>query len=455
MSRRSTELFASAQMQKITLPELLESAQTYMSHDYSSLVGEKSSPQKQEKMLSYLRKYLADHQFTVDGMDPDSLALRLYEEMAEYSFLTPYLNGSNTDWEEININRYDDTKIHFCDGTVSRSPEQFFSPKHAEDVIGRLLRQSGIVLDKGKPLVRGHLSKKIRITVEGYPVIDEDAGISVSIRYVNPKKLSKADFVKNGTATEEMLDTISTLYRYGCSMCLAGATGTGKTTLMEWILSTLPHSKRIYTVEETTREFDLVVRDPESGHVLNNVIHTVTKESDEPSKRVTEQMLLEQGLTFDPDYICMAEMKGDEAFETVEAAQTGHAVISTIHAKSCRGIYSRMLNLCSIKGYLSGDLMMRSIVDAFPITFFIRLGEDNVRRISEICECELTKDGKQVMHTLYRFNTVRNIKHNGKTVVDGYFKRVGGISDHLQQQLRDNGMPEDVLEKLIGGELAA
>lgn len=454
MSRRSTELFASTQTQ-ITLPELLESAQAYMSRDYPSLMVEKSSPQKREKMLSYLRKYLADHHFTVDGMDSESLALRLYEEMAEYSFLTPYLNGSNTDWEEININRYDDTKISFCDGTVRRSPEQFFSPRHAENVIGRLLRQSNIVLDQAKPLVRGHLSKKIRITVEGRPVIDDDAGISVSIRYINPKKLSKAEFIANGTATEEMLDTLSTLYRYGCSMCLAGATGTGKTTLMEWILSTLPHSKRIYTVEETTREFDLVVRDPQSGHVLNNVIHTVTRESDDPKQRITEQMLLEQGLTFDPDFLCMAEMKGDEAFETQEAAQTGHAVISTVHAKSCRGIYSRILNLCSIKGYLSGDLMMRSIVDAFPITFFIRKGEDNVRRITEICECELTEDGKQIMHTLYQFHTKRNFRQKGKTVVDGYFERVEGISDHLKQELRDNGMPEDVLEKLVGGELAA
>lgn len=442
-------MFGAENRRRVTFPELLEQTQQYMSQNYSAILGENNSPQKREKMLSYLLKYLSDQNVTADGMGYDTLSIRLYEEMAEYSFLTPYLLGSNTDWEEININRWDDTKISYCDGRVERSAQQFFSPQQADDVIRRLLRQSGIVLDQARPLVRGHLSNKIRATVIGRPVIDSDAGISASIRYINPKKLSKAEFVQNGTATEEMLDFLATVYRYGISECLAGATGTGKTTLMSWILSTLPYYKRIYTVENTTREFDLVVRDMD-GHVLNSVIHTVTRDSDEPKQCVTEQMLLEQGLTFDPDYICMAEMKGSEAFETQEAARTGHAVISTVHANSCAEIYDRLLDLCSLKGTLSGELLKVSITKAFPITFYIRKMEDNVRRITEICECELSEGGNRIMHTLYRFRTDQNRIWNGRTIVEGRFERAGNISEHLQQKLRDNGIPEDVLQKLIG-----
>lgn len=451
------ELYGAESRRSETFPELLEQAQEYMSKNYSNLLGEKNSPLKKEKMLSFLRKFLADQNLTVKGMLLDEIPLRLYEEMAEYSFLTPFLIGSktdsNTDWEEININRWDDTKISYCDGRVERSEHQFLSPQHAEDVVRRLLRQSGIVLDEARPLVRGHLNNKIRATVIGRPVIDFEAGISVSIRYINPKHLSKDDFVRNGTATEEMLDILSTLYRYGASTCLAGATGTGKTTLMSWILSTLPNRKRIYTIENTTREFDLVIRD-EDGRVLNSVIHTVTRDSDDPKQCVTEQMLLEQGLTFDPDYICMAEMKGSEAFETQEAARTGHAVISTVHAESCEEIYDRLLDLCSLKGTLSGELLKLSIAKAFPITFFIRKMEDNVRRITEICECEVTENGNRIMHTLYRFRTIQNKIQNSKTVVDGYFERVESVSDRLQQKLRDNGIPEDLLQTLIGGDVS-
>lgn len=456
------ELFGGAETrQRVTFPDLLEKAQEYMTQKYANLLDEKNSPQKRENMLSYLRKYLTDESLAVDGETTDSLVMRLYEEMAEFSFLTPLLNSTgadgkkvNTDWEEININRWDDTKISYCDGRVERSPFQFFSPAHAENVIRRLLRESGIVLDKARPLVRGHLKNRIRITVIGRPVVDDGVGITASIRFINPKKLSKVDFVKSGTATEEMLDFLSLIYRYGISICLAGPTGSGKTTIMSWILSTLPDFKRVYTVENTTREFDLTKYDS-AHHVLNNVIHTVTWTSDDLKQCVTEQMLLEQGLTYDPDYICMAEMKGAEAYQTQEAARTGHAVITTVHAKSCAEIYDRILDLCSLNGGLSGELLKASIAKAFPITFITKKMEDNVRRITEICECELTQDGRQVMHTLYRFHTRHNSISNGKTVIDGDFERVKPISEHLQQELRDNGIPEAILQKLIGGIKAA
>lgn len=71
-------------------------------------------------------------------------------------------------------------------------------------------------------------------------MLDEDAGVAASIRIVNPRNLSKADFVQSGTATEEMLDFLSACLRYGVSICVAGATSSGKTTVAGWLLSTIP-----------------------------------------------------------------------------------------------------------------------------------------------------------------------------------------------------------------------
>jgi pilus assembly protein CpaF len=430
---------------------LLSKVQHYMSEHYASLLSERGSARKKEMEQSYIRQYISKHQFSVSGYTTDELVAALYNEMAEYSFLTPYLNGENNDWEEININRWDDVKISYCDGRIERSKEQFLSPQHATDVVKRLLRQSNITFDEARPCVRGHLNNKIRITVNGPGVIDDDVGVQASIRYINPKRLGKKAFIESGMATEEMLDFLSTVYRYGISICLAGPTGSGKTTVMGWILSTLPDWKRIYTIENTTREIDLTRRDG-NGVVLNNVLHTVTRDSDDPKQCVTEQMLLEQGLTFNPDYICMAEMKGSEAFETQEAARTGHAVITTVHAKNCAEIYDRILDLCSLKGNLSGELLKVSIAKAFPITFIVRKMEDNVRRIVEICECIPNKDETYKLNTLYRFRTLQNAEKNGKTVVNGRFEKVAVISEKLQQELRDNGILENTLKKLIGDE---
>ena len=79
-----------------------------------------------------------------------------------------------------------------------------------------------------KRQVLGHLSKNIRIAVLKTPLVDEDVGVTASIRIVNPQNMQKEDFVKGGTATGPMLDFLAACLRYGVSVCVAGATGSGK-----------------------------------------------------------------------------------------------------------------------------------------------------------------------------------------------------------------------------------
>ena len=88
--------------------------------------------------------------------------------------------------------------------------------------------------------------------------------------------MKKEDFVRGGTATGQMLDFLSECIRYGISVCVAGATSSGKTTLLGWLLTTIPDSKRIYSIENGSRELALVRRD-EKGRVKNSVIHTLTR----------------------------------------------------------------------------------------------------------------------------------------------------------------------------------
>ena len=77
---------------------------------------------------------------------------------------------------------------------------------------------------------------------------------------------------------------------------------------MSWILSTIPNEKRVFTIENGCREFDLVKEDAE-GNVLNNVVHTVTRFSDDPKQNYDQERLLEFALTCDPDVVCVGEMK--------------------------------------------------------------------------------------------------------------------------------------------------
>lgn len=425
--------------------EVLKEIQEYISSKYSTLIFN-DPEQQREQLESYISKYLIDHSLGVKGLLFEELVEKIYCEMAEFSFLTKYLYRN--DIEEININQWRDIKITYSNGEILPAKEKFNSPEHAVDVIRRLLHKSGMILDNSQPIVRGHLSNKIRITVFGNGVIDNSKGLAVSIRIVNPQKLEREDFVKHGTATAEMLDFLSVCLRYGLSMCVTGATSSGKTTLMSWLLSTIPDDKRIVTIENGTREFDLVKED-EEGNVINNVVHTITRYSEDKRQNIDQEKLLENALTANPDYICVAEMKGEESFSAQEAARTGHAVITTTHANSCEATYYRMVTLCKMKYDINDNTLYSLVTEAFPIVLFTKKLEDNTRRIMEITECEIQPDGKRQIRTLFRFNIKHNQIVDGQIRIIGSFEKVNDISKVMQKRLLENGMPISILEKLL------
>ncbi|PWL54471.1 MAG: type II secretion system protein E [Clostridiales bacterium] len=438
------ELFYDTGSNKKKFAEILAEVQEYLASKYATLITNNPEEQRQQ-LTAYIAKYLNDHRLGAEGLSSDELVERIYTEMAEFSFLTKYLFA--TDVEELNINSWKDVKITYSDGRVVPSPEKFSSPQHAVDVVRRLLHKSGMILDQSQPGVVGHLSNKIRITVLGNPLTDNDKGVAASIRIVNPQKLSREDFIRFGTATGEMLDFLSVVLRYGLSMCVTGSTGSGKTTLMSWILSTIPADKRVFTIENGCREFDLVKED-ENGSVINNVVHTVTRYSEDSRQNIDQEKLLEFALTCNPDIICVGEMKSAEAFAAQEAARTGHSVITTTHANSCSATYYRMVTLCTQK-YDMGDKTLHNLVtEAFPIVLFVKKLEDNSRKVMEITECEILPDGSRQLHTLYRYHVSENIIEDGKVVIKGEFQRVNTISESLQKRLLENGMPVKLLHRI-------
>lgn len=433
--------------QSKSFEDVLKEVQSYLSGKYATLLSRHPAEQKQQ-LIAYINQYLIDHRLHVPGFSFDILADRLYAEMVEYSFLTRYLFSREV--EEININSYNDVKISYTDGCIMPADEQFSSPEHAINVIRRLLHQSGMILDYSQPIVRGHLANNIRITVFGSPVTDKEKGIAASIRIVNPQKLAREDFIHGGTATGDMLDFLSLCLRYGLSICVTGATGSGKTTLMSWLLSTIPNDKRIFTIENGTREFDLVLTDNE-GHVLNNVVHTVTRSSDDPRQNIDQEKLLEYALTANPDLICVSEMKSAEAFAAQEAARTGHTVITTTHANSCLATYYRMVTLCTQKYEMNDKTLYNLVTEAFPIVLFVKRLEDNIRRIMEITECHILPDGTREIVPLFRYVVRSTQESAGQIRIEGDFEKVNDISPGLQKRLVENGLPFSILQQLLSG----
>lgn len=447
----NASLFFSPSANKKEFVDILHEVQEYISSKYATLISHNPHEQKQQ-IMAYINKYLTDYGLGVEGLEFDALAEKLYSEMAEFSFLTEYLFSNNV--EEIDINAWNCIRVYYADGRILPAREKFNSPSHAVDVIRRILHKSGMILDFSQPVIRGHLSNKIRITVFGNPVTDHDKGVAASIRIINPQKLGREDFIRTETATPEMLDFLSLALRYGVSMCVTGATGSGKTTLMSWILSTIPDDKRVVTIENGCREFDLVKTD-DNGNVINNVVHLTTKESDDPRQNIDQEKLLEFTLTANPDVICVGESKSAEAMAAQEAARTGHAVITTTHANSCSATYYRLVTLCRQKYSMDEKTLHNLVTEAFPIVLFTKRLEDNSRKIMEITECEIDGEGRRSIRTLYRYNVISNDYVDSKVQITGHFEKINDISPGLKKRLLENGMPANILKELLKGGTAA
>lgn len=208
---------------------------------------------------------------------------------------------------------------------------------------------------------------------------------------------------------------------------------------MSWILGEVPANKRIVTIEQGCREFDLTQED-EEGNILNNVVHLVTRPSDDPKQNISLVRLLETTLTINPDCIAVAEMKGAESMQAINAANTGHSVITTIHANSCADTYYRMVTLCKQSCEMADGTLMGLVTKAFPIVAFAKKLEDNSRRLMEISECEYLPDGSWMYRTLYRFHITDNRLADGTPQIDGYYECVSPPSEGLLKRLRENGM---------------
>lgn len=434
-------------MVRIELYDLLAKTQEYIAKYYATALTDE---QKHDQLKAYIEKYILDGGFLVHGFTEEELIDRLYAEMVEYSILTPFLVSPDID--EININAWDDITLTYSDGRMEKLEEHFRSPQHAVDIVKRLLHHSGMIIDNATPIAQGHLPGNTRITAIKSPVVDEEAGISASIRLLHPQRVDRKHIIEGGMATEEMIAFLEMCIRYGVSVVIAGRTSSGKTTLMNALLSSIPDDKRIYTIESGARELFLVKKN-RFGDTLNNVVHTLSRPSENSAYNISQEDLVVAALRFDPDVVVVGEIRDAEANSAVEASLTGHTVVTTVHSGPAESAHGRISLLCQRRFQLGMAVSLSQSRQAFPVVVFAHKCEDNSRKVMDITECEVTPDGKTCYRCLYRYNIRENIYENGKFHIKGEFEKVNSPSPYLQNLLTRSGVPQEVLSHFTGKEM--
>ncbi len=429
---------------------ILEQVQKHCAKEHSGLIVDEDASLENTKLLkSVITDYLINNNLTCEGYELEQLTNKLFADMAGYSFLADYIYAEGV--EEVNINAYNDIEVIYSSGKSVKIPETFNNAQHAKDVVRRMLSKCGIVIDDTVPSVLGFLEKNIRISADIPPIVDDDVGINVSIRIVNQATVTREKLLEYGSGTPEMLDFLESCINHGVSVCFAGATGSGKTTLMAWLLSNIPDDYRLITIEEGSRELNCIKKD-ENGRIINSVTHLLTRPHTNPVMNIDQDLLLERVLRKNPDVIGVGEMRSYEAMTAAEASRTGHTVTTTIHSNSAVASYKRMMTLAKKKYSTMDDkLLMQIMVEAFPVVVYTKQLQDGSRKIMEIIEGLSYNDatGEVNYNSLYQYKITSNKKVNGETVINGEHVKVGTMSKNLKHIFLDNGLSDEQLSVFL------
>lgn len=434
----------------LTYEDILSDVQQYCTDHHAELFTGTADKERAEDLLrQYIEKRLVDRQYTLPEVTREELCDRLYEDMAGISFLSKWI--FNPDIEEVNINRFDDIEVIYSGGRSEKIPEKFSSAQQALDVMRRMLSGCGMILDDTMPSVIGYLTQNVRIEVDKAPIIPEEDGVNASIRIVNQQAISEKKLLKNGSVIPEMLEFLSACVRYGVSICIAGATRSGKSTFMSWLLGKVPDDRRLLTVEEGSREF-LLIKRGQDGEILNSVGQLLTRPSENPALNIDQAFLLERILRKDPDVIGVGEMRAaKEAMAAAEASRTGHTVLTTIHSNSAEATYERMMTMVRLRQSIDESVLMKIMVEAYPIVIYTKQLEDGTRKVMEIIEGQNFTDGKLKFQSLYRFEISKNIRDEQGKIrkVVGWHKKVNDISPELRRRMLENGISEEEMQKFL------
>jgi pilus assembly protein CpaF len=302
-------------------------------------------------------------------------------DYSEFGLIAPLLADDKVN--DILINGFREVYVE-CSGVLQKTDIVFPSEKSVNDLAHHIVKIVGRVLEESRPLVDARLLDGSRVNIIAPPLAVD--GTTISIRKFARKKISIDDMVKQGNLSEAMAEFLKIAARCRMNMIISGGTGSGKTTLLNAVANNIGHWERIVTIEDAA---ELQIQHP---HVirLETQPHVAGRD---PAKEVTVRDLVRNALRMRPDRIIVGEVRGAEAFDMLQAMNTGHeGSLATIHANHPRDALTRLDNIVSMAQINSSLRAVRTQV-ASAIHLIVQIsrmrnGQRRVGFISEIAGME-------------------------------------------------------------------
>jgi pilus assembly protein CpaF len=306
--------------------------------------------------------------------EQDDLLQDICNDVLGYGPLEPLL--ARDDIADIMVNGANEVYIE-VHGKVQRTDVHFRDNGQLLHICQRIVSQVGRRVDESSPICDARLPDGSRVNVIAPPLAID--GPSLTIRKFKKDKLTLDQLVKFGSISKEGADVLQIIGRVRCNVIVSGGTGSGKTTLLNCLTAYIEPDERIITCEDAA---ELQLQQP----------HVVRLETRPPNiegeGQITMRDLVKNCLRMRPERIIVGEVRGPEAFDLLQAMNTGHdGSMGTLHANSPREALSRMESMITMGGYsLPSKTIREMIVSSVDVIVQAARLRDGSRRITHITE---------------------------------------------------------------------
>ena len=331
-------------------------------------------------------------------------------EINGYGPITELLKDKNV--TEIMVNAPDEVYVEINGKLVKDESISFINSNHILRTIQKIVGPLGRTIDSSSPMVDARLRDGSRINAIIPPLSLK--GPILTIRKFKEDLNSIEDLLRNGTMTNDMALFLEACVKSRLNILVCGGTGSGKTTILNILSSFISDNERIITIEDAA-ELRL-----KQSHVIS--LETRVDNYDSKSE-VTIRDLVRNSLRMRPDRIIVGEVRGKEAFDMLQAMNTGHeGSLTTLHANGCIDALNRLETMVLMNGVEIPVSAIRDYIkDAINIVVNIARLSDGRRKITEIAEITGIKNQEISLNSIFKFEQTGITNENE---VDGEFKLI-------------------------------
>jgi len=383
-----------------------------------------NSTQARLAVTGMLNQIIHDQRVPLTLGEQERIQADLLDEVFGLGPLEPLLRDLSV--SEILVNGADHVFIE-RDGILQRIDARFRDDRHLLQIIDRIVSRVGRRVDESSPMVDARLPDGSRVNAIIPPLALD--GPALSIRRFGTGPTSSKKLVELKTLSPEMMEMLAAAVRARISILISGGTGAGKTTFLNILSQFIPPSERIVTIEDAA-ELQLAQQ---------NIVRLETRPPNiEGVGAIRQRQLLINSLRMRPDRIIMGEVRGEEAFDMLQALNTGHeGSMTTVHANTPRDALSRLESMVAMSNLNMPERTVRQqIASAIAIVIQVTRLSDGSRKVTSISEITGMEENVISMHEIFSFDK-KGIGPDGRVI--GAF-RPSGIRPKFLEQLRISGI---------------